>query len=292
MVGFGGGGSAPGTFAYAGALNCSANPNYPAANAGAVYLVSVAGRIGGGSGKLVDAGDEIKAIANNAGGTEASVGTSWIVTQGNLVGAMIGSNNLSELTTLATARTNIGMSANGSSLVSAADFAAMRTLLGQGMNLINVTTLSGDATKTISNVFSSTYKNYCIIANITGSAAADIRMQMDASGTPNTANYYSAGVRYDYANATANLGTTNVAYWTLGQVTTTNQSAFKFDLFRPQEAAITKIAGVPMTESTATLYASLYGGLINDTAQYNSFKLLASTGNMTGTVWTYGYLAA
>src|SRR6185369_8140187 len=60
-----------------GATDCSANPNYPAASKGDFYIVSVAGKIGGASGTSVDAGDAYFATADNAGGTEASVGSSW-----------------------------------------------------------------------------------------------------------------------------------------------------------------------------------------------------------------------
>lgn len=69
--------------------DCSANPNYPAALKGDIYTVSVAGKIGGASGITVDVGDVFRATANNAGGTQASVGTSWSIVQANLVGALI-----------------------------------------------------------------------------------------------------------------------------------------------------------------------------------------------------------
>src|SRR5436190_11475370 len=71
-----------------GNMDCSANPNYPAASKGDVYTVSVAGKIGGASGITVEVGDWFRALADNAGGTQAGVGTSWAVTQGNLVGAV------------------------------------------------------------------------------------------------------------------------------------------------------------------------------------------------------------
>lgn len=93
---------------YKGATDCSANPNYPAALKGDAYYVSVAGRIGGASGKIVSVGDVYVANADNAGGDEAAVGTSWFVLEGNIS----------------------GLSANGLSLITAADYAAMRTLLG------------------------------------------------------------------------------------------------------------------------------------------------------------------
>lgn len=69
--------------------DCSANPNYPAASKGDVYTVSVAGKIGGASGITVEVGDVFRALADNAGGTQAGVGTSWAVVQANLVGAYI-----------------------------------------------------------------------------------------------------------------------------------------------------------------------------------------------------------
>lgn len=70
---------------FQGSQDCSANPNYPAASQGDAYLVSVAGKIGGASGITVEVGDWFIAIADNAGGTQASVGTSWSVTQGNVI---------------------------------------------------------------------------------------------------------------------------------------------------------------------------------------------------------------
>lgn len=74
---------------YKGATDCSASPNYPAALKGDAYVVSVAGKIGGASGTSVEAGDWYVAEADNAGGTEASVGSSWGHIEHNLVGALV-----------------------------------------------------------------------------------------------------------------------------------------------------------------------------------------------------------
>jgi hypothetical protein len=72
-------------FIFKGVLNCSANPNYPAADAGHVYKVSVAGKIGGASGKAVTAGDTLYCFTDSsAAGNEATVGANWAVLQVNI----------------------------------------------------------------------------------------------------------------------------------------------------------------------------------------------------------------
>ena len=76
---------------YKGAIDCSANPNYPAADAGHAYKVSVAGKIGGGSGPNVEVGDLLVCTADStSSGNHATVGSFWDIIQVNLDGAVIG----------------------------------------------------------------------------------------------------------------------------------------------------------------------------------------------------------
>lgn len=75
---------------YKGGLDCAANPNYPAAVAGDTYVVSVAGKVGGASGAVVEAGDTLICKEASAEGDEATVGTKWNIVQKNLNGAVIG----------------------------------------------------------------------------------------------------------------------------------------------------------------------------------------------------------
>lgn len=76
---------------YKGVIDCSANPNYPAADCGWTYRVSVAGKIGGASGKVVEAGDIAMCLTDaTASGNEATVGANWNVIQTNIDGAVIG----------------------------------------------------------------------------------------------------------------------------------------------------------------------------------------------------------
>lgn len=74
---------------FKGVTDCSANPNYPAADAGHLYIVSVAGKIGGASGVTVEAGDMfICKVDSTASGNQATVGANWGVIQTNINGAL------------------------------------------------------------------------------------------------------------------------------------------------------------------------------------------------------------
>lgn len=78
-------------FVYKGVIDASTNPNYPAASAGHAYKISVAGRIGGASGPVVEVGDTVTSLVDgSAAGTHATVGSNWIITQTNIDGAVIG----------------------------------------------------------------------------------------------------------------------------------------------------------------------------------------------------------
>lgn len=78
-------------FLFKGVIDCSANPNYPAADAGHTYKVSVAGKIGGASGVTVEAGDTLYCITDSsASGNHATVGANWVVVQQNIDGAVTG----------------------------------------------------------------------------------------------------------------------------------------------------------------------------------------------------------
>jgi len=79
-----------------GSTDCSTNPNYPSALKGDAYYVTVAGKIGGASGKTVEIGDVYVALADNEGGKEASVGTSWFVLNQNLTGVALTSGTLAQ----------------------------------------------------------------------------------------------------------------------------------------------------------------------------------------------------
>lgn len=78
---------------FKGVVDCSSNPNYPAASRGWTYRVSVAGKIGGASGINVEAGDILICLTDGtASGNQATVGSSWSTIQTNIDGALTTAN--------------------------------------------------------------------------------------------------------------------------------------------------------------------------------------------------------
>ena len=74
---------------FKGVIDCSASPNYPAADRGHTWRVSIAGKIGGAAGINVEAGDILICLTDaTAAGTHATVGANWGVIQNNIDGAL------------------------------------------------------------------------------------------------------------------------------------------------------------------------------------------------------------
>jgi len=76
---------------YLGVIDCSTNPNYPEGNAGDTYKISVAGKIGGTSGEVVEVGDMIICTTDNSEpGDQLTVGSNWNILQTNIDGVVLG----------------------------------------------------------------------------------------------------------------------------------------------------------------------------------------------------------
>lgn len=91
-------------FQFKGGIDASTNPDYPAADAGHTYKITVAGKIGGASGPAVEVGDTIYCtVDSTATGDHATVGANWVIVQANIDQATTTTVGFVELATTAEA---------------------------------------------------------------------------------------------------------------------------------------------------------------------------------------------
>jgi len=166
------------------------------------------------------------------------------------------------------------------------------TVFGLGtsaLTKINKTTFSAVASQAVSSVFSSTYDNYLVqiaITAITGAPYVQLRFR-DAGGDVSGANYAYVSINYSSLGAGSNSQvqgrTQTIAYVspdTLGET-----FAATLQIYSPNLAQKTHANNV----NTVQVGNSGVGAFAyNTTAQFTGFSLIASTGNFTGTVTTYG----
>ena len=139
------------------------------------------------------------------------------------------------------------------------------------------------------NIFSSTYDNYRIIASLYGSAFSFCTLQYLVGTTPDNGAAY---VRRGWYQA----GTTLGAYSGSGETSHFfcqygNSASYGYtiaDVFNPYKAMRTGI-NVRNVDTYASDVYDISGSQTNTTSQFTGFQLAATSGNMTGTVTVYGY---
>ena len=152
-------------------------------------------------------------------------------------------------------------------------------------------TFSAANSHTFTGGFTSTYTNYRLIVDLTGTATSEIRLQLSIAGTP-TATGYGYGIHYTaFASATdsyTNAGNTTsfLAAYVDNAVTRTQ---FSVDIYQPQT---TSQKGF-VVQGTGQQYANYGSGRLASNSAHNGFTIFqVAAGNIAGTYWLYGYRIA
>ena len=163
---------------------------------------------------------------------------------------------------------------------------SMNTALGTkkaGMVLLNTTSFTGQATQSVNNVFSATYKNYRIMVNASQISALQMNLRLRASGTDATGSNYKFQM-----NRLDSVGTNNgtVSTTTSMAVTadTIAQGVGVIDVFNPFVAASTQFVLNTGLNNISRM------GLVEHqvSTSYDGFTIFTA-GTMTGQVSVYGY---
>lgn len=155
-----------------------------------------------------------------------------------------------------------------------------------GLVHINTTDFSAVASQSLDNVFSATYDNYRIlINNATGSTTNNINLRLRVGGSDNStaSSYFRRGAVVSGATLSASQDTQNFLLLTS---TLTNPASSSVEVFNPFKTTRTNfnVFSAPQDD----IYYSWIGGH-NQTVSYSGFSLIASTGNISGSVSVYGY---
>jgi hypothetical protein len=170
---------------------------------------------------------------------------------------------------------------------------AIDTTLGvyaaPGLVKLNTTTFSAVASQSVNNVFSTTYQNYRIVLDATGSTTANITFRLRVGGVDNSSSIYSRQYIYSSSTSLSSARSTTDTSWNIADLTSTTRSFVTMEIANP--FLTEKTGGLT---SSMSLYPSAntltFNNYAHDTAtSYTSFTLIASSGTMTGNVSVYGY---
>ena len=161
--------------------------------------------------------------------------------------------------------------------------------------LVASASFSAASTVNVDNVFTSSYRNYRVVIEITattGAAAQIISMQLRTGGTAATAaNYFYARSGYNWAAATASADVgSGGTYWFIprsnGSGSIGGASSTSFTITSPRLAAPTWFTGTSVDGS----YAAVIGGYHSLSTAYDGFNIATTTGgtNITGVYRVYG----
>jgi len=153
-----------------------------------------------------------------------------------------------------------------------------------GLTLIKKVTFSAVTSFSEDNVFTSDYDNYLILMSGVSSVSSDTQLRLrvggvDASGS----NYLYQGLNAPGATVTGYFGTTTV--FSLGA-----DSSIRFnhraEIFGPAIANKTGMLAYGHRDNARIQFQGAYHNL---STAYDGFTVLDNVGNITGTLWLYGY---
>jgi len=223
---------------------------------------------------LFSAGDTLVLQNIGAGTCTVTAGTATVSSAGPLAIPQYGSGTLYF--------TSTGVSIYFPSAVTASSGA---------LTLITTGTLSAASSVTVDTCFTSTYDEYKLLVDVTGSTSASLTLQMrNAGSTISTANYQWFRTGFNKDGATDNAAAEGQSSWLFGYLATI-PSVFVINIFSPLDNANQQQSAFGASTNAANSAAAIYstGMRYNQNQVFDSFVMSASSGNMTGTVRVYGF---
>ena len=163
---------------------------------------------------------------------------------------------------------------------------------GGGLVHINTTSFSAVASQSINDVFTSTYDNYLVIFYSKGSTNLSTQFRMRASGSDDSGSVYDNARVYNVTSTATAVDDQNQTNAILGSTSTLPNQFATLNLMNPNVALETAINIEVSNWSASAQRAHHQTTLVQTATQYDGFSIIASTGNITGSISIYGYAKA
>ena len=140
----------------------------------------------------------------------------------------------------------------------------------------------------VTGVFSSTYRNYRVLLNITARSTTNrFDMRYINGTTPTTSLYYNGGIGGSYASDATIYFQRTSADAQFFFDSQPNLATYTMEIHRPNEAVPTYHMG--QTSSSQTAFAYSFGGVNLTSNVHTGFSLVANSGTMTVEYQVFGY---
>lgn len=155
---------------------------------------------------------------------------------------------------------------------------------------LGLVTFTSATALTLTNVFTTAYKNYRILISSSSSTGMLINGRFSQSGTPLSSGYY-AGIGRAAGNVYDNYSMNNGAFMSLALNGSTQAGSgnISLDVYHPQQTGWSSFTFIG-TGFDGTYGVTIQGGGNHQVSSQNDgFYLYPSTGNITGTIQVLGY---
>ena len=159
---------------------------------------------------------------------------------------------------------------------------------------IATTTFSASSGVTLNDVFSSTYKNYMIVLNLTSTSAGNVRARLRVSGADNTTSNYNSSFNYSRIDGT-NDGNSKFAAassWIFSDIAG-GYGGVSINLFNPFATEYTVFGSNFFGYNYAApgsgeVYRGGIGGTFAATTSFTGITIYPAANTITGEVSIYG----
>lgn len=162
------------------------------------------------------------------------------------------------------------------------------TTSSPGMVYVGGSTFSSSSAVNLNNIFTSTYANYKVFFNCTGSTGGVMQIRFRVSGSDNSTTNYEWQRLSVYGTTAAPERQQNQTYFLPCTINTT-QSGAEILVTNPQTANKKLFLGHAIQEAgQGTDQMFLTTGSFDATTQFDGMSLFPSSGTITGNIRVYG----